>query len=118
MSQVFLFELAKLREEAEEYDKKMSEPDFWNDNNKAQEIINKSKDVKDKIKEYDSISEELEDIEVMIELAEEEKEESLLNEGGTLEVLTYMSVLGNLTKERCYEIVEASIFLYKTLTLH
>ncbi len=34
------------------------------------------------------------------------KEESLLNEGGTLEGLTYISVLGTLTKERCYELVE------------
>lgn len=77
---MFLFEIAKLKDEANEYDKEMSKPDFWNDNKKAQDIINKAKTIKDKIKEHDSLKQELDDLLVLIELLEEENDESILND--------------------------------------
>lgn len=55
----------------------MSAPDFWDDNEKAQRIIGEMNAVKSVVDDFNALSQEYEDLAVMIELAEEEQDESL-----------------------------------------
>jgi len=77
---VFHFDIEGLRERAKDLDKKMSEPGFWDDNNKAQKVVQESNNVKEKINEYEDILADIEEVEVLIELCEEENDESVLEE--------------------------------------
>lgn len=56
----------------------MSSPDFWDDNQAAQTVINEMNVLKDKVNRMEELVSEYEDIEVMLELAKEEGDESLL----------------------------------------
>ncbi len=62
----------------------MSDPDFWNDNERAQQIIGESNAVKGVVDQYQSIHGEHEELLLMLEIYEEEKDESLLPEMGSL----------------------------------
>jgi peptide chain release factor 2 len=56
----------------------MASPDFWDDNEKAQKTISEVNALKSKVDEMESLQSEYEDLIVMIELMEEEGEESLV----------------------------------------
>ena len=56
----------------------MSAPDFWDDNEKAQKVIAEMNAVKSVVDDFNALSGEYEDLEMMLELAEEEKEESMI----------------------------------------
>ncbi|SJZ43135.1 peptide chain release factor 2 [Selenihalanaerobacter shriftii] len=58
----------------------MSKSDFWDDSSKAQKIAKKASGIKDKINNFDNLKENLEELEVLIELAREEDEDSLVPE--------------------------------------
>ncbi|ANS77295.1 peptide chain release factor 2 [Paenibacillus yonginensis] len=55
----------------------MAAPDFWDDNDAAQQVINEMNAVKSSVDQYSRLQQEYDDITVMIELAEEEGDESL-----------------------------------------
>ncbi|KNF09629.1 peptide chain release factor 1 [Gottschalkia purinilytica] len=74
---MFLFDTDSLRKKVEELEAKTFEPDFWNDTEKAQKIVQETNILKDKLIEYEDISDNIEDLEVMIELASECEEESI-----------------------------------------
>lgn len=59
------------------FEEKMAAPDFWDDNDAAQQIINEMNAVKSSVDQYSRLQQEYDDITVMIELAEEEGDESL-----------------------------------------
>lgn len=59
---------------------KMQQKDFWNDVEKAQGILQKSKALKDKILRYENLIGRVEDLEVLIELSDEEEDLSTLDE--------------------------------------
>ncbi|MTI46782.1 MAG: peptide chain release factor 2 [Firmicutes bacterium] len=73
-------DLPSLEKQAEEYDKKMMEPDFWDDSQRAQKVVQESKAIKDKIEEYKKIESRLEDVDVLLDLAKEEEEDSMAGE--------------------------------------
>ncbi len=77
---MFHFDLPALEKEAEELEEKMMQTDFWNDSNKAQKIVQASKSLKDKIDFYKDTLKRVEDVEVLLELANEEQDESIVNE--------------------------------------
>lgn len=77
---MFLFEIDKLRNLSIEFDIKMSETDFWNDNNKAQVVINEANEVKASLKEYDDISLEIDEVNILLELLAEEEDDSIVND--------------------------------------
>ena len=54
----------------------MSDPDFWDNQEKARQVSREVDRVKNMIQTYQSVAEALEDIEAMVELAEEEGEDS------------------------------------------
>ncbi|OGO89596.1 MAG: peptide chain release factor 2 [Clostridiales bacterium GWE2_32_10] len=55
-------------------------PDFWNEPEKAQEVLQKMKRTKDKVDSFNRLKGELEDLDVLIEMAIEENDTSVLSE--------------------------------------
>ncbi|WP_291565437.1 MULTISPECIES: peptide chain release factor 2 [unclassified Clostridium] len=73
-------DLASLKKNLHELEMKMQEQNFWDDVNKAQEITQSAKTISDKIEKFDSVSEKVEDLEVLIQLSIEEEDESSYRE--------------------------------------
>lgn len=55
----------------------MSEPTFWDDQQKAQEVINESNALKDQVNQFQFLNDSLENLEVTYELVKEEPDEEL-----------------------------------------
>ncbi len=55
-------------------------PDFWDNPQKAQEVLQELKTLKDKVLEYESIENRLEDFEMLIEISDEEDDLSSIQE--------------------------------------
>lgn len=66
--------------EAQELEAKASEPDFWNDMENSQKILQRTKQLKDKVAAYENLANTREDALMMIELAEEENDASMVDE--------------------------------------
>lgn len=58
----------------------MQEAGFWDNVDKSQEIMKKSKNLKDTVERFESLESEFEDIDTMIQMAEEENDAELLPE--------------------------------------
>ncbi len=58
----------------------MEEPGFWDDPEQSQELMKKLKSMKDDIAVYHTLQEQYEEIETLIEMAEEENDTSLIDE--------------------------------------
>lgn len=69
-----------LKSEVEELEKESSAPDFWDDMENSQKTMQKIGSLKSKISSYDSLKNDYDDALVMIELANEEEDESLLED--------------------------------------
>ncbi|WP_132767692.1 peptide chain release factor 2 [Tepidibacillus fermentans] len=63
-----------------ELEQKMAQPDFWNDNDAAQKVINEVNRLKEQVEQITNLEQEYEDLQVMLELALEENDESILHE--------------------------------------
>lgn len=61
-------------------EEKMNEVDFWNDNENAQKVLQQNKSLKETIEEYNNLKNNLDDIEVLLEMAIEEDDNSLTDE--------------------------------------
>ncbi|BBH23928.1 peptide chain release factor 2 [Paenibacillus baekrokdamisoli] len=59
------------------FEEKMTAPDFWDDNDRAQSTIAELNAVKSVVDQYERMASEREDLQTMLELAEEEDDESL-----------------------------------------
>ncbi|MBL4932657.1 peptide chain release factor 2 [Clostridium paridis] len=70
-------DLSGLNKKLQELELNMQEKGFWDDIAKAGEITQEAKRVKDKIEYFNSLFTRVEDIEVLIELAEEDDEETI-----------------------------------------
>ncbi|CAM2935500.1 peptide chain release factor 2 [Paenibacillus sediminis] len=75
-----LFDLDLKREMISNFEVKMAAPDFWDDNERAQSIISEMNAVKSSVDQYEKLQQEFDDAQMMMELAEEENDESLANE--------------------------------------
>ena len=60
-----------------EIDEIISAPDFWNDPEAGQKIMQEKKRLESKVAHYDQLASKLDDLEVMIELAKEESDADL-----------------------------------------
>ncbi len=58
----------------------MSSPDFWNDQKRAQELSVERNQIEAELSTFSSIEQKLEDVDVLLEMAEEESDASLLKE--------------------------------------
>ncbi|RGD65470.1 peptide chain release factor 2 [Lachnospiraceae bacterium OF09-6] len=73
-------DLANKEKRIEELERKMEEPGFWDDPEQSQEMMKKLKSMKDDIATYHTLQEQYEEIETLIEMAEEENDTSLIEE--------------------------------------
>ncbi|WP_240628421.1 peptide chain release factor 2 [Macrococcoides goetzii] len=69
-----LFDLEEKETNIQEYEEMMADPDFWNDGDKAQEIINKNNALKEVVNGFNALVEKYENIEVLLEMLKEESD--------------------------------------------
>ncbi len=72
------------REKVEELEEIAGDPDFWNDMDKAQGILQQTKQLKDKIEGYEGLVSDYEDLMTIIEMGKEEDDESIVPEAKDL----------------------------------
>lgn len=75
-----LFDLDLKQEQIENYEVKMSDPNFWDDNEQAQAIIGEMNAIKSVVDQYASLESECRDLEDMLDILEEEADEELAEE--------------------------------------
>ena len=71
------FDVAKLREDLVEYQEDMASPGFWDDTERAQRVSAHAHQTEMKIQHYETLVSRADDIEVMMELDEEEDDDSM-----------------------------------------
>ncbi|WP_172247680.1 peptide chain release factor 2 [Saccharibacillus endophyticus] len=70
------------------FEEKMSAPDFWDDNDKAQAVIAEMNAVKGSVDQYAKLQQDYDDAALMAELADEEEDQDMANEvAGSIEDL-------------------------------
>ena len=74
------FDVASLSDELKELNEEAEKPEVWSDVEKSKHVNQKIKGVQSKLDEYNGLKEHLENIGVLIELGEEEGDESLTDE--------------------------------------
>lgn len=74
------FDIPRLKDEIDEYEQKASEPEFWNDMENSQKILQKTKTLKDKVERFARLESQWEDLSTLIELAIEEDDGSVIRE--------------------------------------
>ena len=62
----------------------MEAPDFWDDIEKSGQVMKELKGLKSTIESYNEIETAFEDIETMIEMAQEESDDDLIQETGEM----------------------------------
>ncbi|MCM1498819.1 MAG: peptide chain release factor 2 [Clostridium sp.] len=72
------------KDKVAELEADMEAPDFWNDVEHSNEVMKTVKSLKSTLEAFDTVSDEYEEIEVLIEMADEENDDSLLPEIGEL----------------------------------
>lgn len=75
-----VFNIENSRERILELQEKAAEPGFWDDPEKSQPVLKETRTLEGHIEKYEKITSAFEDIEVMIEMAEEENDEELVEE--------------------------------------
>lgn len=75
-----LFDLADLETQLKKMEEESQREDFWNDHEAAQKLLKEKKSLDNKVDEFRGLERDLEDVEVMIELATEAEDESLVPE--------------------------------------
>lgn len=72
--------LAKIKEEISELEAESAAPDFWDDMEKSHKTLQKISFLKNKLQKYLKLKSLYDDVKVLVSLAEEEQDESLLEE--------------------------------------
>ena len=75
-----VFDTASINARLSELNAKTEEPDFWNDQAKAQSVLKEKSSLEKKLNSYDDLKESFEDLKLTIELAEAEEDEELAGE--------------------------------------
>ncbi|WP_233567154.1 peptide chain release factor 2 [Cohnella endophytica] len=68
------------KEQIENYEVKMSDPNFWDDNEKAQSVIGEMNAIKAVVDQFEGLENECQDLSDMLEILEEETDESMAAE--------------------------------------
>ncbi len=74
------FDVASLESRLDEINKEMEAEGFWNDNEKAARVMQEKKNAERKLESFRKLEGDYEDLQVLIEMAEEEDDESLVPE--------------------------------------
>ncbi len=74
------FDVAGLKARLSQIDKTTEEESFWNDHENAQKLLKEKKGIESRIGEYEELKTEFEDIGILIDLAMEEEDQSMVTE--------------------------------------
>ncbi len=72
--------MACMRNELEELEHRAAEPEFWNDAENSQKVLQRTKNLQNKIEHYQLIFKDCEDTLTLVELGLDEKDETVLEE--------------------------------------
>lgn len=72
--------LEMARKEAVELDEKAAQPEFWNDMQNSQQVLQKTRQLKDKIEAYDRLVKNFEDSLSLVQMADEDGDDSMYEE--------------------------------------
>lgn len=75
-----LFDIAGKKRRLEELEKKMESPDFWENPEESQEVTKEVKALRDTLEAMEGLSGHFEDVILLIEMADEENDRSMLKE--------------------------------------
>ncbi len=75
-----VFDIEGCKVKASELEEMSMDNAFWNDIQRAQDVLQQLKNYKDRIEKYDRLCSDFEDLFILIEMATEEEDESLANE--------------------------------------
>ena len=73
-----------LKEQLEELTEEMNQPEFWNDADRANKINQKVGSIRNRLEHYEGLLSQADDIEVAMEMAQEEQDESMVEEAGEM----------------------------------
>ncbi|WP_448915832.1 peptide chain release factor 2 [Eubacterium ramulus] len=73
-------DLANKEQRIQELERKMEEPDFWNNPERSQELMKELKSKKDDVEIYHRLTSQMEDMELMIEMGYEENDPEVIPE--------------------------------------
>lgn len=96
-----VFDIENSKERILELQEKAAEPGFWDDLSNSQKVLQETRTLENNIEKYNKLHTSAEDIEVMIEMANEEQDDSMIEEieseltslGNAIEELTLTSLL-------------------------
>lgn len=96
-----VFDIENSKERILELQEKAAEPGFWDDLENSQKVLQETRSLEGNIEKYNKLNTSADDIEVMIEMAEEEQDEDMISEieteldnlGNAIEELTLASLL-------------------------
>jgi len=92
---VIIFDIPDKEKELDSLREKSSQPDFWNNNQRAREVTQRMARLEEDVSNYHQIHGQLEDLKELVELAIEEEDESI-NDEINAEVETVKEELGEL----------------------
>ncbi|WP_404589753.1 peptide chain release factor 2 [Enterococcus sp. UD-01] len=73
-------DLDQLEEDIAEAENRMAEPGFWDNSEKAQQLINETNVLKEKYQQFHQLADELEELDIMSEMQQEEYDEEIQKE--------------------------------------
>ncbi|MBO5059891.1 MAG: peptide chain release factor 2 [Clostridia bacterium] len=76
----FSLDISGTKKQIDELEEQAAAPDFWDDMENSQKVLQKTKQLKDKVAAYENLKSSWEDAIVLIDLANEENDESMLDE--------------------------------------
>ena len=75
-----VYDIERSKERIEELQEKAAEPGFWDDIDNSQKVLQETRSLESKLERYKDFTTSYEDIEVMLEMAAEENDESMIEE--------------------------------------
>ncbi|MBR1423437.1 MAG: peptide chain release factor 2 [Ruminococcus sp.] len=75
-----VYDVENSKERIEELHEKASEPNFWDDMEKSQKVLQETRQLESRLEKYERFRQSAEDIEVLIEMAADENDESMIDE--------------------------------------
>ena len=97
-------------------EKQSSEPNFWNDNEKAQEILKKLTTEKSWTNDWDAIYNKAEELEILLDLAHEENDEKTFGEiSSDLEIAANILRGNKIHKNVRMLVIPASMNIYRQM---
>ncbi|MBR1393779.1 MAG: peptide chain release factor 2 [Ruminococcus sp.] len=73
-----VFDIENSRERVEELHNKAAEPGFWDDLENSQKVLQETRTLEGRLEKYNKLTQSAEDIEVMLDMAAEEDDESMI----------------------------------------